>query len=84
MGMLGLPLTTAIEGNPGGLAGVWATENTRDAIFDAMLRKEVFGTSGPRIKPRLFAGWDFDDNLCSQSEMIAKAYSQGVPMGDDL
>ena len=83
-GMLGLPLTTAIEGNPGGLAGVWATENTRDAIFDAMLRKEVFGTSGPRIKPRLFAGWDFDENLCSQSEMIAKAYSQGVPMGDDL
>ena len=83
-GMLGLPLTTAIEGNPGGLAGVWATENTRDAIFDAMLRKEVFGTSGPRIKPRLFAGWDLDENLCSQSEMIAKAYSQGVPMGDDL
>ena len=83
-GMLGLPLTTAIEGNPGGLAGVWATENTRDAIFDAMLRKEVFGTSGPRIKPRLFAGWDFDEDLCSQSEMIEKAYSQGVPMGDDL
>ena len=49
-----------------------------------MLRKEVFGTSGPRIKPRLFAGWDFDDNLCSQSEMISKAYSEGVPMGDDL
>ena len=83
-GMLGLPLTTAIDSNPGGLAGVWASENTRDAIFDAMLRKEVFGTSGPRIKPRFFAGWSFDDNLCADPQMVSKAYKNGVPMGSDL
>jgi hypothetical protein len=77
-------LTSGIDGNPGGLAGVWAKENTRDAIFDAMLRKEVFGTSGPRIRPRLFAGWDLDTGLCEASDMVAQAYASGVPMGADL
>ena len=83
-GWLGLPLTTGIEGNPGGLAGVWAEENTRDSIFDAMLRREVFGTSGPRISPRLFAGWGLPDDLCDADDMIGKAYEAGVPMGGDL
>ena len=77
-------LTSGIDGNPGGLAGVWAPENTRDAIFEAMLRREVFGTSGPRIKVRLFAGWSFADNLCEQADMIDIAYRDGVPMGSDL
>jgi hypothetical protein len=77
-------LTSGIDGNPGGLAGVWAKENTRDAIFDAMLRKEVFGTSGPRIRPRLFAGWGLDAGLCEANDMIAQAYANGVPMGADL
>jgi hypothetical protein len=77
-------LTSGIDGNPGGLAGVWAKENTRDAIFDAMLRKEVFGTSGPRIRPRLFAGWSLDQGLCERNDMIAHAYANGVPMGGDL
>ena len=77
-------LTSGIDGNPGGLAGVWASENTRGAIFDAMLRREVFGTSGPRIKVRLFAGWDFDANLCDSPSMIDNAYRDGVPMGADL
>jgi hypothetical protein len=77
-------LTSGIDGNPGGLAGVWASENTRDAIFDAMIRREVFGTSGPRIMPRLFAGWSLDENLCSDSDMISKAYATAVPMGGDL
>ena len=77
-------LTSGIDGNPGGLAGIWAAENTRDAIFDAMLRKEVFGTSGPRIRPRLFAGWGFDSNMCESSDMITQAYAGGVPMGADL
>ena len=77
-------LTSGIDGNPGGLAGVWAKENTRDAIFDAMLRKEVFGTSGPRIRPRLFAGWNLDAGLCEANDMVAKAYVSGVPMGADL
>ena len=77
-------LTSGIDGNPGGLAGVWAKENTRDAIFDAMLRKEVFGTSGPRIRPRLFAGWSLDQGLCERDDMIMYAYANGVPMGGDL
>jgi hypothetical protein len=77
-------LTSGIDGNPGGLAGVWAKENTRDAIFDAMLRKEVFGTSGPRIRPRLFAGWGLDEGLCEANDMVSKAYASGVPMGGDL
>jgi hypothetical protein len=77
-------LTSGIDGNPGGLAGVWATQNTRDAIFDAMLRREVFGTSGPRIKPRLFAGFSLPDDLCERTDMIERAYADGVPMGADL
>jgi len=77
-------LTSGIDGNPGGLAGVWARENTRDEIFDAMLRREVFGTSGPRIVPRLFAGWDFDDELCDAPDRDQRALASGVPMGGDL
>jgi hypothetical protein len=70
--------------NPGGLIGVWAEENSRDSIFDAMQRREVFGTSGPRIQPRFFGGWELDAALCEQGDMIARAYDQGVPMGADL
>jgi hypothetical protein len=67
-----------------GLAGVWAEQNTREAIFDAMRRKETFATSGPRIRIRFFAGYDFDDGLLSDADMIATAYDDGVPMGADL
>jgi hypothetical protein len=77
-------LTSGIDGNPGGLAGVWAMENSRDAIFEAMLRREVWGTSGPRIVPRLFAGWSYDANLCGADDMVATGYANGVPMGGDL
>ncbi|MCA9510998.1 MAG: DUF3604 domain-containing protein, partial [Myxococcales bacterium] len=70
--------------NPGGLVGAWATENARDAIFDAFVRREVFGTSGPRIAPRLFAGFDLDPDLCDDPGAIAKAYASGVPMGGVL
>lgn len=77
-------LTSGIDGNPGGLAGVWAKQNTRDAIFDAMLNREVFGTSGPRIAPRLFAGWELADNLCEVADRDAQGYAGGVPMGGDL
>lgn len=77
-------LTSNIDGNPGGLAGVWAVENSRDAIFDAMLRREVFGTSGPRIVPRFFAGWSFDKDLCDAIDLVDVGYAEGVPMGGDL
>lgn len=70
--------------NPGGLAGVWAEENSRPSLFAAMQRRETFGTSGPRIVPRLFAGWDLPDNLCNAQTMAEQAYQHGVPMGGNL
>ncbi len=70
--------------NPGGLAGVWATSHTRDGIFDALKRKETFGTSGTRIQVRFFGSFDFADNLDEQDGMIKTAYEDGVPMGGDL
>ena len=77
-------LTSGREGNPGGLAGVWAVENSRDAIFEAMQRREVFGTSGPRITPRFFAGWHYSEDLCGSETLVADGYAGGVPMGGDL
>ena len=67
-----------------GLAGVWAEENTREAIFEAFQRKEVFATSGPRIKVRFFAGWNFDTLQIEQSNWLSQAYNLGVPMGEHL
>jgi hypothetical protein len=77
-------LTSGIDGNPGGLAGVWAVENSRDAIFEAMQRREVFGTSGPRIVPRFFAGWNYPADACNRPDMVELGYAEGVPMGGDL
>jgi len=62
-----------------GLTGVWAEENTREALYAALRRKEVFATSGPRIKVRLFAGYDYD-----QDDDLADRYAKGVPMGAEL
>ena len=67
-----------------GLAGVWAESNTREAIFDAFRRKETFSTSGPHIKVRFFAGYEFDDRVLDAADNIATAYATGVPMGGDL
>jgi hypothetical protein len=68
-----------------GLGGVWAEENTRESIFEAMQRKEVFGTSGVRIKVRLFGSWDFgrQEHLIHR-DWVKNAYAKGVPMGGDL
>ena len=78
----GLP--DRIEFNPGGLAGVWAEENSREAIFAALRRRETFGTSGPRIQVRLFGGWDYPAQVCEGGELAAAGYAGGVPMGGEL
>ena len=67
-----------------GLAAVWARENTREAIFDAMRRKEVYATTGPRMRVRFFGGWDFRADDATASDLANVGYSKGVPMGGDL
>ena len=70
--------------NPGGLAGVWAEENSRDSIFDALSRRETFATSGPRIVPRFFAGFRLDPDVCTGPDLAKRGYATGVPMGGRL
>ncbi len=67
-----------------GYAGVWATENTREAIFDAMKRKETYATTGPRIVVRFFGGWDFTAEDAESRLPAGVGYAKGVPMGGDL
>ena len=67
-----------------GLTAVWAPQNTREALFDAIRAKETYGTSGPQIRLRFFGGWDYADGLTSDSNFVQKAYDGGVPMGGDL
>ena len=67
-----------------GLAAVWATENTREAIFDAMERKEVFATTGSRMAVRFFGGWQFTDQDLNSRQPAFAGYEKGVPMGGDL
>jgi hypothetical protein len=75
---------TATQFSSSGLAGVWAESNTREAIFDAMQRKETFGTSGPRMKVRFFAGMDYEPAMLDDTDLLVRAYDQGVPMGGQL
>ncbi len=67
-----------------GYAAVWATENTRDAIFDAMKRKEVYATTGSRMSVRFFGGWDFVSEDADNRQPASVGYEKGVPMGGDL
>ena len=72
------------EFNPGGLAVLYAEQNSRDALFDAMRRREAYATSGPRIRVRLFGGKDIPLDLCRRPDFLARGYRQGVPMGGEL
>ena len=67
-----------------GLTVVWARENTRGEIFDAMKRKEVYATTGTRIRVRLFAGWDFEADEVTRPDFVDRGYRHGVPMGGEL
>jgi len=73
-----------INRNPGGLAAVWATENTRPAIFASLKNRETFGTSGTRIRVRFFGGWGFPSDMHERRDFVAMGYRLGVPMGGDL
>lgn len=83
LGVAGLGRHNRLEGNPGGLAGVWAVENSRDALFQSMKRREAFATSGTRIAPRFFAG-RYEADICQQPGWLETAYTDGVPMGARL
>jgi hypothetical protein len=72
------------EFSSAGLAGVWAPQNTREAIWDAMQRKETFATSGPMIKVRFFGSFDYGADDVQKPEFVKLAYARGVPMGGDL
>jgi hypothetical protein len=67
-----------------GMAAVWATENTRQGIFDAMQRREVYATTGPRIGLRVFAGWNFQPQDAESADLASLGYAGGVPMGGEL
>ncbi len=71
--------TSTVVLNPGGLTGVWATENTRDALFDGLRGRKTFSTSGVRLVPRLFGGWDL--GAADVRDLAAAGYRKGVPMG---
>lgn len=79
-----LPGVTGYDMGSAGLAAVWAKENTRDAIFDAFRRKEVYATTGPRIRVRFFGGWDFKSEDVNSRTLAAIGYYKGIPMGGNL
>jgi hypothetical protein len=76
-------MATLLTGTSG-LGGVWAEQNTRESIFAAMQRRETYGTSGVRIKVRMFGGWDFKPDVLKLKDWVAAGYALGVPMGGDL
>ncbi len=77
-------MVSSWETGASGLAAVWARENTRESLFYAMARKEVYATSGSRIRVRVFGGWDFTANEVERQDFAAQGYARGVPMGGVL
>jgi len=73
-----------VTASPGGLAVLWAEENSRDALFAAMKRREAYATSGPRIVLRTFAGEAWPDDVCADPDLPTVGYGSGVPMGGEL
>ena len=80
------PALSIMEADVGasGLAAVWARENTRESIWDAMARKETYATSGTRLRVRVFGGWDFEADEVARPDFARTGYARGVPMGGDL
>jgi hypothetical protein len=72
------------ETSASGYAGIWATANTREALFAAMKRKETYATTGPRMDVRFFGGWDYAAGDAHRSDLARVGYAKGVPMGGDL
>src|SRR5271157_4746742 len=83
-GVLAFGTLDVRPGNPGGLTGVWAEENTRASLFDAMYRKETFGVSGPHVEVRFFGGWNYNKDSLKAKDWVHQSYANGVPMGGDL
>jgi hypothetical protein len=83
-GYTGGPVIQHWEASASGLAAVWATANTREALWDAMERKEVFATTGTRLLVRLFASWEFSADDVERADFAKYGYQKGVPMGGDL
>tara|TARA_A100001234_G_C12636074_1_gene390131 strand:+ start:557 stop:2617 length:2061 start_codon:yes stop_codon:yes gene_type:complete len=75
---------SSISYGASGLAAVWAEENTRESIYSALRRKEAFATSGPRIKVRFFAGYDFNNEMINDENLIKHLYEKGHSMGSDI
>ena len=75
---------SSISYGASGLAAVWAEENTRESIYSALRRKEAFATSGPRIKVRFFAGYDFNNEMINDEKLIKHLYEKGHSMGSDI
>ena len=72
------------EFGPSGYTAVWATNNTRTSIFDAMKRRETYATTGPRMTVRFFGGWNYENNEVDYPDYASRGYTKGVPMGGDL
>ncbi|MGI9525116.1 MAG: DUF3604 domain-containing protein [Hyphomicrobiaceae bacterium] len=78
------PAVYSWQTSASGLTAVWAEENTRKSLFDAMMRREVYATTGTRIRVRVFGGWDFAPPEVQRPDFARQGYSRGVPMGGDL